>query len=495
MRTHLVVAVCVSWAAVAACTTDAEPGGGTGAGAQGGAGAGASAGGKAGRNAGAGRGGGAGTSSGVAGDRMTGDAGEPASGGTGAGGARSTGGGENAGEGGMSSGGGGTGGTAGLGTGGASAGGPPNGGAGSGGAGASCTGTDVVPVSEDDGRSSQAAVAFTGDGYAAVWTDDRDGNSELYFARLDASGRKVGDDVRLTNDAAVSASPSVVWTGTELGVTWYDARDGNTEVYFTRLDEDGARIASSGIADLRVTNDAARSEDPRIVWTGEEYAILWGDTRDGAFQIYFTRVTASGAKRGSDISVAPGASGELAATPNGFGAVWHGAGMNGLQVHFMLLDDTGSPLTADLVLGDPAIRNGNPRIAFDGSSFGVAWQGNPGTGGELQWRRVSAAGVPGAAAVPLSSSGNTARAASVQARPGGGFAVLWSDARSGDQELRFLEFSSNGTPRGSDAPMTSDMADNTGAALTVADNRYGALWLTGATDTTGEVAFRIFCAP
>jgi hypothetical protein len=48
-------------------------------------------------------------------------------------------------------------------------------------------------------------------------------------------------DVRITNDAGISQSPILAWTGAEYGVAWYDYRDGNSEIYFARLYPDGTK--------------------------------------------------------------------------------------------------------------------------------------------------------------------------------------------------------------------------------------------------------------
>ena len=53
---------------------------------------------------------------------------------------------------------------------------------------------------------------------------------------------KLGPDVRITNAANWSEFPSLVWTGTEYGVSWTDNRDGNYEIYFARIYDNGAPI-------------------------------------------------------------------------------------------------------------------------------------------------------------------------------------------------------------------------------------------------------------
>jgi hypothetical protein len=72
-----------------------------------------------------------------------------------------------------------------------------------------------------------------------AWLDNREGNDEIYFTRISSSGVKQGSDVRIATSAADSWEPVLVWTGSEYGVAWYDNRDGNDEIYFAVWDGAG----------------------------------------------------------------------------------------------------------------------------------------------------------------------------------------------------------------------------------------------------------------
>jgi hypothetical protein len=95
------------------------------------------------------------------------------------------------------------------------------------------------------------------------------------------------------------------WNGTEFGLAWTDYRNaGNREVYFRRLSATGAPLGG----EVRVTNDAADSAWPDLSWNDQdrEWAIVWHDTRDGNAEVYFTRLSATGQKVGSDMRLDPG---------------------------------------------------------------------------------------------------------------------------------------------------------------------------------------------
>lgn len=78
------------------------------------------------------------------------------------------------------------------------------------------------------------SIAASGQGVHIVWYDSRDGNGEIYGKRSIDGGVSWSDDSRLTNNTAVSREPSVAVSGSVVNVVWSDDRDGNYEIYYKR---------------------------------------------------------------------------------------------------------------------------------------------------------------------------------------------------------------------------------------------------------------------
>ena len=70
-------------------------------------------------------------------------------------------------------------------------------------------------------------------------------------------GQKLGADLRVTSAPNESQIPSLSWTGSEFGVSWFDYRDGNWEIYFSR-------VSSSRRQDRRRPPGHQRPEYKRI---------------------------------------------------------------------------------------------------------------------------------------------------------------------------------------------------------------------------------------
>jgi len=136
--------------------------------------------------------------------------------------------------------------------------------------------------------------------YRIVWQDYRSGSHfEIWGASLLPSGVINADTAALVTSTASSQYPSLRDSGNGLGLVWSDDRDGNDEIYFALLNDPGYRLGP----DVRLTDDPAISNSPCIVWTGAEYGVFWADLRSGTPNLWFQRVSSAGTPQGTNIAV------------------------------------------------------------------------------------------------------------------------------------------------------------------------------------------------
>lgn len=87
----------------------------------------------------------------------------------------------------------------------------------------------------DDSASWYPSVAVSGPIVHVVWPDNRNGDtSEIYYKRSLDNGTNWGTDIRLTDNPSESREPSVAASGSYVHVVWHDSRDGNWEIYYKR---------------------------------------------------------------------------------------------------------------------------------------------------------------------------------------------------------------------------------------------------------------------
>ena len=134
-----------------------------------------------------------------------------------------------------------------------------------------------VRLTDDDGVASKYPdLAFGPDTAAVTWFDERDGNQEVYLAvapvpqlrnRFEAHARRV------TATAGASIGAYLAWNGGRIGLAWSDETEGEAEVYFQAFDATGVALHAAE----RLTNNPTASLIPAIQPWGDGFALVWNE--------------------------------------------------------------------------------------------------------------------------------------------------------------------------------------------------------------------------
>ncbi len=236
-------------------------------------------------------------------------------------------------------------------------------------------GADTRLTNNPYGKNN-TSIAVSGSNVHIVWFDSRDGlNGEIYYKLSTDGGLTWGADTRLTNNTAVSKYPSIVVSGSNVHIVWYDNRDGNDEIYFKRSTDGGINWG----ADIRLTNNTAYSRFPSIAVSGSIVNVVWEDERHGSnnVEIYYKRSTDNGISWGADTRL----------TNNTYSSEYPSITVSGLIVHIVWQDfsdgnweiyykrssDGGINWGADTRLMDNVADSKRPHIAVSGSIVHVVW--------------------------------------------------------------------------------------------------------------------------
>ena len=144
---------------------------------------------------------------------------------------------------------------------------------------------EVIRLTSDDSSSEGPIMAVNGNNIHVVWQDDRDGNYEIYYKRSIDNGETWGSDTKLTTDDSGSWVPVVAVNGNNIHVVWQDSRDGNYEIYYKRSIDNGETWGS----DTKLTTDDLDSSNPVMAVNGNNIHVVWQDDRDGNYEIYYKR--------------------------------------------------------------------------------------------------------------------------------------------------------------------------------------------------------------
>jgi hypothetical protein len=151
----------------------------------------------------------------------------------------------------------------------------------------------------DTGDAPGAGDSFTpqisncGSSVYVVWSDDRNGENDIYF-NSSADGGIIwqSTDLRLdTGDiagASGSFAPQISNSDSSIYVTWQDYRSGQRDIYFNYSTDGGVTWQE---IDARIDiGDIAGASDslwPQISNSGSNVYIVWMDERNGNSDIYF----------------------------------------------------------------------------------------------------------------------------------------------------------------------------------------------------------------
>jgi Putative metal-binding motif len=293
-----------------------------------------------------------------------------------------------------------------------------------------------VRVTNAAGNRNGVRLAWTGSAYGLAWSDDRDGNPEIYFARLDASGSKIGTDVRVTINSGTSFLPALVWTGSRYGIAWWDGQGAGNGIYMTQLDGAGNKLYQ----EVRVDNAPSidTSTVPSLAWSGSQFALAWNDNRTGPLEIVFTRVDAAGKKISTDTQVTSGSSAasdaNLVWTGGEYGLAFTDAG----QVFFSRVSVTGVKIGSRIPVAAGAAMQ--PSIAWTGQEYGLSWENPPQAGQrtEIYFARLDPSGAKVGTDLRFTNTAFDSAGPSI-AWTGAEYGIAWSEDRDGsfNYEVRF----------------------------------------------------------
>ena len=218
------------------------------------------------------------------------------------------------------------------------------------------------------------------DGGAIAWIGRENGDPEVHVTRVDKRGRRT-NDIQLTTTKGDAGDVTITWAGGGWIVAWVDWRDGNGEVYATKVSPELQRIAR----EERITKAPGDASDLVALANGDDVWLAWADSResprDGVADVFVSAVKKRDAKRVFDEqrllpTAAHSRTPHLALGPSGMHVAWieeapmgsETPGSSGFGAFWTTLDPTGKPT------GKPA----RIPVAGEGAATSVALEAGSG---------------------------------------------------------------------------------------------------------------------
>ena len=241
-----------------------------------------------------------------------------------------------------------------------------------------------IPIATGAGNQYYCNIASDGAHYLVVWTNYVQFNYDIYAARVNATGSVLDPSGILVSTAAnTQTGPDVIFRGSGYLIVWEDYRSGsNWDIYGVRTSRTGTVLDSTGIAIASEDGDQA---NPALAFDGMDYIAVWEDGRNGSStDIYASRINNDGTvldSSGIAVTTASGAQYEpdLACDGTDCLIAWHDfRSGSSYDIYGARLGGDGSVLDpSGIAVSTAAGHEYNPAVGFDGSNYFVAWQGDP----------------------------------------------------------------------------------------------------------------------
>ncbi len=290
------------------------------------------------------------------------------------------------------------------------------------------------------GKSFYPSVAVCDSIVHIVWIDTRDGKGEIYYKRSVDDGATWGIEERLTNDPAYSEHPSVAVCDSIVHIVWIDTRDDNYEIYYKRSVDNGANW---GIEE-RLTNDPAPSTFPSVAVCDSIVHVVWYDERDGNKEIYYKRSVDNGATWGieekltnnNEYSQYP----SVAVRDSIVHVVWYDWRNGNYEIYYNRSVDNGATWEIDERLTNNNNYSQYPSVAVRDSIVHIVWIDTRDGNGKIYYKRSVDNGATWGADERLTNAAVLANHVSVacwDCSYGYDVSVAWTDERDGNQEIYY----------------------------------------------------------
>ncbi len=289
-------------------------------------------------------------------------------------------------------------------------------------------------------------------------------------------------DVRLTNDpgnsySAYNNARSIASSGNDLHVVWWDSRDGNWEIYYKGSMDGGINWGT----DTRLTSNSAWSITPSVSVSGFDVHVVWWDDRDGNGEIYYKHSIDGGINWGTDTRLTNDSSESRNPSVSASGlsvhVVWQDVDISSgaFEIYYKRSMDRGETWQSVTRLTHDSTASG-PSVSVSGSFVHVVWFDDRDGNSEIYYKRSSDGGISWGADMRLTNNSADSWDASVSVS-GMSVHVVWEDERDGNSEIYYKRSINGGSDWGTDIRLTNNSAESKDASVSVSDSVVHVAWI------------------
>ncbi len=138
------------------------------------------------------------------------------------------------------------------------------------------------------GNSTHPVLGRDGQGnYHIVWQDDRNGNWDIYYLKVDTEGFKLLNDTRITTYSGDDINPDIVTDNDTVYIVWQREINGTWSIYFSRISYTQEDIQIE-VPPKPLAKDGDNCTEPKLAMDNRGYLhLVWQEYRNGNWDIMY----------------------------------------------------------------------------------------------------------------------------------------------------------------------------------------------------------------
>ncbi len=153
------------------------------------------------------------------------------------------------------------------------------------------------------GASKNAVIKENSGYYDIVWQDNRDGNWEIYYTKITPYGFKMVNDSRITNYPGEDVNPSMVVSGNDIFIVWQRKINAHWAIYFSMFTYSNENISIT-IPPKAIRSSNSNATNPRIAMDEQGFIhVVWQEYIGGNWDVMYDKIDENGVPVFSPIDI------------------------------------------------------------------------------------------------------------------------------------------------------------------------------------------------
>lgn len=287
---------------------------------------------------------------------------------------------------------------------------------------------NAVAASPADVESAPR-VANNGVLWHVVWQNDNDGNADVHFASVDATG-KASASSAIASTAANEIAPNLGFDGTHYLVGYLELVTPFSGTIKALEIDPASPLPVTATASLGATNNPSETigvaAEPNVAWLVTWAGVTFTRVESGSFA---PGPAKAGSQSGANLQTSPA----IAYGSNEYLAVWHDNRSGGSRIRAARFSKAGALLGSSFEISSGAAIRANPTVIFDGNTYWAAWDSDIGGSRQIEYSKIDTNGVS-TGVVRMNLANNQSHPSLAPAKVNGvstGVWLVWRDDTAG----------------------------------------------------------------